>query len=61
MEKPFFVMLRHPGGKYILPLIEGDDAAIMQFSTEEEAREAAQGSWLGSEVGYEIFNFDEGL
>jgi len=60
MKKPFFVMLRHPNGEYFLPLV-GDDDELVQFATKAGARVAAETSSLGSEVGYEIFDFREGL
>ena len=56
MNKPYFVMLRHPNGEYLLPLID-DDYEMVQFETFEEAETAAEGSSLGSEVGYKVFNF----
>ena len=60
MEKPFFVMLQHPNGEYFLPLVD-DNNEIVQFATEESAREGAKSSWMGSEIGYEIFDFQQGL
>ena len=56
MTTPYFVMLRHPNGEYFLPLVD-DDNEIMQFSSEDEARDGAKSSSLGSEIGYEVFNF----
>jgi len=52
-------MLQHPNGEYILPLVD-DENEIVQFATEEDARKGAESSSLGSEVGYEIFEFGEG-
>lgn len=60
MKSPYFVMLKHPGGEYILPLVD-DCNELMQYPSEKEAIEAAQNSWLGSEIGYSVFNFEEGL
>lgn len=55
MKKPYFVMLRHPNGEYILPLIDNNE--MVQFATEEAANNGAENSSLGSEVGYKIFEF----
>jgi hypothetical protein len=52
-------MLRHPNGEYFLPLVDGENE-VVQFEDEESAELAANGSSLGSEVGYEIFDFREG-
>jgi hypothetical protein len=60
MDKPFFVMLRHPNGEYFLPLVD-DNYENMQFSTEDEARTAAESSLFGSETGYKIFDFYRGI
>ncbi len=60
MEKPYFVMLRHPGGEYFLPLVDDDDECI-QFETAIAAHAGARDSSLGSDCGYEIFDFREGL
>jgi hypothetical protein len=60
MKKPYFVMLRHPNGEYFLPLVD-DDNEIVQFSTKAGARVGAETSSLGSETGYEIFDFGDGL
>jgi hypothetical protein len=60
MKKPYFVMLRHPNGEYFLPLTD-DNEENMQFATQREAHEGAKSSSLGSDVGYEIFDFREGL
>lgn len=60
MEKPYFVMLRHPNGEYFLPLVDDFDESL-QFETEIEAKDAANSSSLGSEVGFEIFDFRKGL
>jgi len=54
MNKPYFVMLRHPNGEYILPLVD-DNNEMVQFSTEEDALNGAESSSLGSEVGFEAF------
>ncbi len=58
MKKPYFVILRHPNGEFILPLVD-DNEDIVQFSTEENARKGAESSSLGAEVGYEIFGINE--
>jgi len=60
MKKPYFVMLTHPNGEYFMPLIDGD-LELMQFQTEAEARAGAENTSLGSEVGYEVFDFMQGL
>lgn len=60
MKKPYFVMLRHPNGEYFLPLVDDNNESV-QFATQKEAHEGAKSSWLGSETGYEIFDFREGL
>ena len=53
-------MLKHPNDEYFLPLTD-DDGENVQFSTISEAIKGAMSSSLGSEIGYEIFDFREGL
>ncbi len=53
-------MLRHPNGEYFLPLVDGNGECV-QFSTQKEANDGAKNSSLGSEIGYEVFDFREGL
>ena len=60
MKKPYFVMLRHPNGEYFLPLNDENDENA-QFATKEEAIAAAENNGMGSAVGYEVFDFREGL
>jgi len=59
MKKPYFVMLRHPNGEYFLPLVD-DDSEVVQFATADDAITGAQGSDLGHNVGFEVFDFSEG-
>lgn len=60
MKKPYFVMLMHPNGQWFLPLTD-DKGETVQFATKNEAHNGAKSSCLGSETGYEIFDFREGL
>ena len=60
MKRPYFVMLKHPNGEYFLPLVN-DENEVIQFATEDEAKERAESTWMGSDVGYEIFDFQQGL
>lgn len=55
MDKPYFVILKHPNAEYILALV--DDDGLIQFATKEDAKDAAKTSFLGDEIGYEIFDF----
>ena len=52
-------MLRHPNGEYFLPLVD-DDSEVVQFATADDAITGAQGSDLGHNVGFEVFDFSEG-
>jgi len=56
MEKPFFVILKHPNGEYILPLVD-ERLELVQFASESEAIDGAKTSSLGDEIGYEVFDF----
>jgi len=56
MKKPYFVMLRHPNGEFILPLVD-EANEIIQFGSRSDAITGAESSSLGNEVGYEVFHF----
>lgn len=58
MKNPYFVILKHPNAEYIVPMTD-EQGDICQFSSKKEAREGAESSFLGSEVGYEVFNFQD--
>ena len=60
MQEPYFVMLTHPSGEYFLPLTD-ENGEIEQFETQPDAMAGALSSSLGSEVGFEIFDFRKGL
>lgn len=53
MKKDFFVTLNHPSGGSVPMVDEHDDLAT--FDSEAEARDAAMGTFLGQNCGFEIF------
>ena len=53
MRKDFFVMLNHPSGGIVPMVDENEDLAT--YDTEEDARDAANNSFLGDACGFEIF------
>ena len=58
MNKPYYVMLEHPNGEYILPLVDGNNE-IAQYADKDSAISGAESSSLGSKVGYKVFNYEE--
>ena len=51
----YFVMLNHPAESVPAAPMVNDDDEVEFYETYQEAANAAQNSWLGDRLGYEIF------
>lgn len=50
----FFVILNHQNGS-VLPMVKNDEGDLAMYSTEKDARKAAEANPLGETFGYEVF------
>ena len=60
MANDVFVMLLTENGSFT-PLMEKDGEDICKFGTKDEAESAAEGTFLGHCIGYEVFELGYGI